>query len=506
MSSFFEVLFCLFGRKSPQEKEKRRLLLKIKKEIKHSRYKDYYKPSTREVMPRFAEMILDIDKTLSRIREDLLHAEESDILRSIVIEECMSDRMKKLVEKLSLENVKVRSSTLPAYELKKSVQLDIDELRSIFTDDWKRRVDETYRQIIALVWMVQYDYFSLLQKLDMHFSYDMNYKVNFLRTHIKFVSNDIKDFLSVAEGFDHHKDWNEVFEILRKYNVQNLMSVDHWQDFLKRLNNIFVSKILTLIICHGEDSPHWENMIISPKMSIANQYIVDLANTAMEELNSIINKSQVSQIDTLLKEVFGSPVVHGGAKYYTKESEKDLVSEGAGFIYIDAFNWIMAFEEAFFAEMNEICDTLLVYGQWNNKSQNKELSLVLQDICDTHLQLINFDNSLDTGGEIGNKIKTLTMRITKGTRAGKEKLVSMINETCKSVIENELQQLKILSKYLQRYSQGEANSWVMLNISNIKTVLKMVHDKNIDIENILQHLSSFFNLMKHAGFDIGEDT
>ncbi|GMO27631.1 MAG: hypothetical protein Ta2F_03230 [Termitinemataceae bacterium] len=504
MNSFQSLLTFLFGKTSPEEKQRRRLLKQITKDIKQSRYKTFYKTSTRNIMPDFALIMFDFNNTFTFMRASLAHAEQSEVLKQLVVDEFLNDHQKSLIDHLDISQIKKEGCEKPSYELERDVKGRIENLCDSFNEDLCLAIDKTYRQLISFVWLVNYDYFTLLQKLDTQFVNATNYKPHFYKINIGFVAEDIKDFLSIVETFDMESNWELIFKILKNFNVQNLITVGKWQNLLKRLHNILYSRILILIICHGEDDPYWNNNVIIPHKRISKEFLNETVDKAEEELETLTEQTKSKQIKGLLKKVFDTEDIPCIARYYTEETEKNIArSDALNFTYTEVYNWLLVFESTWYPILIDICDMIIVYGESNSRAVKQDLSTVLQDFTESNAKFNKFDSALSGTEEYGAKLKYFSTKVIQGQQGGASlaKFISKINSNAKEVIESELSQLKKIKNQIHKFSLLSGNT-LTGEIKNWRTIQKMLKEKKYDLENIALRMDNFFNLMKYAGFDI----
>jgi hypothetical protein len=512
----------LFGRRSDNGLSSEIKLKKLKKllkitalEIKKNKYKKFYKVSSKEILPAFGNFIFSIDSSVNLMQSSLSYAEQSIALKTIIIERHLTESQKEIISLLTKEYLLNENAELKKIgeqntqqKTDERIKMRVNELYARFDNEWCYTVNTEYRQTVSFIWFVCFDYLTILRT--MYPSYVQNSMQNiphFLKIKSKLICAGIKDFLAIAENLLRYKDWNNIFKILHSYNTHYLISESSWKDMLKNLNSVLGSHILSLIVSHSEDNPEWQNNPVMPNNKIAEAFIGNVSSGAQEAMDAIVSEIKQKKISEIILKIFdgsSAPVI---AKNFNQDILKNIPIDVRQSVKdIDAYNWMLSFDMLNFRVINDICDFLIVYGEWNDRAYCTELSSTLQELVDANLKLTEFDKDFSEDGYFGSKLKIYKKNMTQGAQKGDAliKLMQKADTYCKEVVSDELMQLKKTVALLSRCADFSSDK-ILGIIKNRSVIQKIFSEKHYNINDLSSKIEMLSKLMNHTGFILSPD-
>ncbi|WP_304224118.1 DUF5312 family protein [Gracilinema caldarium] len=450
---FLEKLLSLFTGGTDSESEKRRQLKQIARDLTKNKYK-FYKVRGEEVLGVFAKLFYDIYKILSPAQVFLQNADKSNQLKQIVIEFFMDKGMLELQERLSEESIKERAKTTTIKELAQQLNNELTNFIAGFDGERSSAIDRCYNQILTFVQLVNFDYFFLLKKFDANLSErNFTYKPQFEPIRGEYISDDIKDFLEVLYALDFEQDWKPVFSVLKTYKGVEVVALDQWSKLLNVFRDLKRSGIFELMVRHIDKNPTW-----MPKPHIPNEYILDAylqkTRTQVEVLiQQLVQERRNAKIDELAKLIFGTPAVSRLKNYTEKANAPFQKKMLGGFIHIQGLNYLKAFLLDFFKkDIRELCDLLLVRGQWSTNILSQQLSESYHELMAISEKLITFDDSLADDAEMGGRLRIAMAKADRDKEQLKyvRTLLKGINDEALKFITMSAQNLIVVGKNLKQ--------------------------------------------------------
>ncbi|MFQ3546734.1 MAG: DUF5312 family protein [Termitinemataceae bacterium] len=483
---FLEKLLSIFSSGSDSEAQKRRQLKQIARDISKNKYR-FYKPKGEEVQPIFAKLFYDIYKIVSPAQVFLQNADKSNQLKQIVIETFLSKDMLELQSRLSEESIKERAKTTPLKDLAQQVTSDLTSFMAAFDGQLSNAIDQCYTQILTFVHFVNFDYFFLLKKFDANLSErNFTYKPQFEPIRGEYVSDDIKDFLEVLYAMDLDKDWKEVFQALKTYKGVEVIAQEQWNKLINLFRDLKRSGIFELMVRHIDKNPAW-----MPKPLIPNEYILDAyqqkLKTQVEVLiQQLIQERRNAKIEELAKIVFGTPSISRLKNYTDKANMVFSKKMLGGFIHVQGLNYLKAFLLDYFKkDIRELCDLLLVRGQWSTNINSQQLSEAYHDLMSISDKLITFDDALADDGDMGQRLRIAMAKADRDKEQTKyvRTMLKGINDEALKLINSSAQDLIAIGKNLksvlddfQRSPHELIINWKELELASEKPIDQRITD------------------------------
>lgn len=448
----FQKLISIFTGGGDPEREKRRLLKEIAKELKKQKYK-FYKPKTKEAQPGLAKWIFSYYKLLGPANVMLQNIKESGAIKTILIESFLEEKQLDRLQRFDEDAIR---AAVEKTEIKKVAATLKEELVSFFAafdSETVKKINSTYNRLLVFLQVIDFDYYFMLKKFDSGLpERNFSYSPNFDSINGDYISDDLQDLLSVMHLVDAEADWDAVFDALHNYKGQDVLNRDEWKKAVKALIAIRKSNILLLIVKHLQDDPQYKVMIYPPQETIVEAYLNKLKTQVEMTIQKLLQEKRNSKIDGLAIKIFGTPAI-SRMKYYTEKANMVFSKKMlGGFIYLKPTNYLKAFLLDFVKkDLKSIIDILLIRGEWTTNVMSQQLSESFHHLLELSDQLLQFDETLAEEGEMGSKLKTLMGKADRDPNSMSvlKKLIKECNDKASLIIKNSAQNLIIVAKNLK---------------------------------------------------------
>lgn len=410
--NIFQKLIALFTGGNDPEKDKKRQLKNIQKELKKQRYR-FYKVRGEEVLPGFAKFMFNIYKVLGPAQTLLENAENSAALKAIMIESYLSKEQQETMANFTEEAIREKAKSVEVKKLASDLKEQMVNFFSVFDSQKIKEINSLYKNFLIFMQLVNFDYYFLLKKFDSQIpERSFSYSPNFDAISGEYVVEDLKDFVSILPLLEKDTDWNQLFDVLKIYkNEQEVVDRSEWNKLLKNILSVRQSEILPLMIKHIDKDPYYKISVYPPKEKIVEAYLTKLKTQTELTIQKIVQEKRTGQIEKLATMVFGAPSV-SRMKYYTERANDNFNKKRlAGFTYVVPMNYLKAFLLDYVKkDVKEIVDTLLIKGKWTTNITSQQLSDSLHSLLEVSNKVLQFDESLSEEGKVGSKLKNLAHR------------------------------------------------------------------------------------------------
>lgn len=452
--SFFDKILSVFVNLSDPDRQKKRLLRAIGKNLTKDRYK-FYKPRGKEIQPSFGRFLYEIYKAISVVKKLVQTSDTSGSLKMVVIDLMMDERQQRLRE--ALDERKIRESVRNAdlKHVSDQVKETMINLVGSFDANKVKQINTTYGNLRAFVEFCHFDYYFTLKKFDSAISEDsFTYKPKFESIDAEYLIDDIKDFLDVAALLPVEADWDAVFDVLAAYRNVETVDRDQWQKIWKTLRNVIDSGVLEEIVRHGSDDPYWSVSAKGANHRIVEPYLTEIKNNVEETLQKIANERRNNKIEQLVKQVFGTTVVARTKNYTEKANMQFQRLESGGYAHVYAANYLKAYLlDVFKKDIREIVqDLLIVRGKWVTNVQAQQISDAYHGVLSVSEQLIKLDEELGDEGEVGQKMRRAMGRVVDRDRSSQKfirEILDQVNTQVSNMVNEAAQNLIIIGKNLK---------------------------------------------------------
>ncbi|MDR1972308.1 MAG: DUF5312 domain-containing protein [Treponema sp.] len=406
-SGFLRRLFTFFHHE--KDSGKARLLKKLGKDIKGSRFSRFYKVKPMEIEPPMGKYFYDMYKALSHAQVFLQNAVKSPQLKQITVENFLDMQHLDARQRLNADYVAERAKTMPIAEVSHLLKGDLTLLSDAFDTDFMTRVDMCYNRILSLIHLADFDYYLFLRKFDPAIlERNFNGVPRFKPVRGSLLVEAIKDFLEVSYPVETELDWTIPLQILRTYkNGMDVVKANEWAAVLSSLRELRRSSILELMVQHISQDPRWE---FKPRITaehIAAAYLEERRQEVESALSGFLHSQKQNQVNALAQELFGDSGIQRFQHYTEKDNEVFIQKGLKGFTYTQSLNYLKVFLVDFFRlDMQDLCELLLIRGHWSSMEQSKEMSEIFHALLDNTNHLLALEQSLGENGEKGANIRT----------------------------------------------------------------------------------------------------
>jgi hypothetical protein len=417
---FLDNIVAIFSGANDPETNKKKRIRQVARALAQNRYSRFYRIKSEELDA--AKFFYDIYKIVSPAQVFLQSAAKSDQLKVICIEFFLDKKLKALCERLSSASIEERAKTGRVKELAGAVKQELAALQAGFDNTLITNIDACYNTIVSFVRFVSFDYFFLLKKFDPNVNErNFNYQPRFQPVRGAELVEELKDFMELSASVEAEQDWKAPLAVLKLYKEgMDVVNPDHWGKVIRLLRDVGRSRIFELVVQHISKDPLFQPVSIPPDERLADKFL-DAKRTEIEDaLNKIQNDKRSAQIDQLAKSIFGSAGVERMEYYTAKNNELFLKKNFDGFTKIAGINYLKAFLLDFFKkEMRELCDLLLIRGQWTSSVLSQQMSNSFHEIMGLAEKILTFDAALSDKGEHGSRLKQSLAKVDRDKGQGK---------------------------------------------------------------------------------------
>jgi len=433
--------------------EKQNMLKGIAKELSQSKYSKYFRIRTEEVDPSFMSFLFSVYKTIYPIKLFMKDEEKMAQLRHFTVESCIDPNIKETINRLDPAYLEGKLKVATGEEVIKAIQADMNLLINQFDQNHRTTVNHRYELASTLNRLVNYNFLGFFKKFDPHFV-DGSFLVEPKFPAIKaiLIIDQMGDFLTATHALRPEEDWNGLLNILKKCEGHDLVVVDQFNNMLKTLREIHTSKIIELLIQYTLRNPVWQFKQTTINETIGDVWLEAKKKEATAFITKINNTKKAGQIASLTRQVFESTDFVRLENYNVPVSEAYRKRRVDYFIYAEAINFLKAFMDDYLEkEIKELCDILLIRGQWTNNVMAREMSDAFHTVEDTSSSINDLDTVLSEDGADGSRLRAAMLRIDRDPTQARyiNSIVSKVNDEAIGIINEAVQALIIVGKHMK---------------------------------------------------------
>ncbi|MDC7228073.1 MAG: DUF5312 family protein [Spirochaetales bacterium] len=445
-SGFLDKIFSILGRASDPEREKKRQLKELNKQLRKHKYK-FYRPKQEEALSALAKFFYEIYSIVGPAKLLLDHAEASVVLKTIIIENTLTE--KQLEMRASFEDSEIRAAVEESGGNVKfvtdSLKSDLVNFFSIFDTSRVQSINTTFNLMSIFLDFITFDYYFFLRKFDSRFpENDFMYNPRFEDINGEYIVEDLKDFLVLIPYLELDSPWDNLLDVLSAYKGTDIMNRKDWQKLLRKIRDVRQSKVLELMVKVLDKDPGFTYKVQRPSKRIVEDYLNKLKSQVELSIHKILKEQRNGKIDSLAKKIFGTNAV-SRMKYYTEKANLAFAKKMlGGYIYIAPMNYLKAFLVDFCKkDIREISDILLIRGKWTTNISSQQLSEAFYGLMATSEELITFDENLSEEGDRGALINKLVKR-----RDADKSNITLLRKELKEVNNEALRLINVTGNHL----------------------------------------------------------
>lgn len=499
--SFFQSFFSsLFGNSNP-EADKKRKLRNIAKAISKSKYKSFYKPSTVEMQAPFGKFIYDIYKTIAPAQIMFKNLPNPSIFTRHIINYILSDNQRKIEEQLDEQKILEVSRKLPMKELKKQVELKLQEFINEFNDEKALCAENLSKSFTLFKAFCTFDYYLIIRKFDSSYrEFNFNTTPRLEKINAEYVLNDLKDFMEIAYAMtDNSIDWQTLFAMIKSSQQKEVISYNNWKKILEKIKSIQASRSLDLIVQHIGQETGYSTKPISDFRSVLEPYIENFENETKALLQKIESEQKENKASNLSVQIFGASDTQN-LKYYIPSFNAVLEKKNLEVIvYAEPLNYLKTFLlEYLKKDIREYYEIVVIRGQWDSRL-SAPISNAYQELLKTSEMITAFDENFSEEGSMGMKIKTLLPKTAHDASAESiiNRVVSDANDEARGYIITSTQNLVVIAKTIKQLLEDFSKEKHLI-VQNWKELEKFfdVPFKDFSV-NIYKKIYLFVQLMQN---------
>ncbi len=467
-------LFSLLGGDEDPLRARRRLLRDIAKQLKGS-HRKLYRPKSGEALPAMANFFYEIYSVVGPVQAILDRAESSSVLKNIIIENTLDATQLELQRYLGEEAIGARTATMGAKELATDLKQKLVSYVALFDSDRVKRINSVYELLSVFLELLRFDYHFLLKKFDQELpERDFKYLPHFVQTNGEYLTEELKDFLSVIHLVDPNADWDSLFNGLKEYRQVEIVPRSDWKRALRLIAEIRKSRELELVVKFAEHDPYFKVKVVNLGENIVEDHLAKIKATAEATLQKISQRNRDKKIEMLTKTVFGAPPGERTKNYTEKESGLFTSRMLTGYLYAPHLNFLKVFLLDYFKkDIREIADLLLVRGHWSTPLMSQQLSESFHILLEISDELLAFDGSLSETEDMGIRVHALLRKADRDKAALKilREVLKEVNATALALIQKSAKNLVSLGMSLKIVldDHGKSAHELILNWKEIET-------------------------------------
>ncbi|MDR0689258.1 MAG: DUF5312 domain-containing protein [Spirochaetaceae bacterium] len=449
-------VFSFISGDNEPDSDKKILLRQVLKEIGQNKYSKFYKPKSEEYEPAFAQFFYDLYKTIYPAQVFLQNTEKITLLRHITIEAFMDKTAKESVRRLNLNAIEERARITAPKDLIAQLKEDLFTLTDTFDANRINTANRCYNLILAFIQFVGFDFFMLLRKFDLSLrSGNFDVPPKFTAVKADSLVQDLENFQMVSRALEPVADWKNVFIIFKACQMP-LIPPEQWSILLQNLRDVKSSGIIDLTVQYSIKNPIW---IVKPKIpneQAVNSWLEIKRNEVQDYINKIVNTQRNDQIEALAKGIFGTSDITRLQYYTDKNGEIYRKKNLETFTHALGLNYLLAFIVDYLEkEVQELCDILLVRGQWTNNTSSREMSDSFHQVMELTEEILALDETLSDKGDNGSRLKGALLRVDRDKTQVRyiNSIIGNINEEAQDLITSAAQSLIVVGKHLKNLAE-----------------------------------------------------
>ena len=433
--------------------EKQSMLKAIAKDLNQNKFGKFFRVRTEEADPSLLSFLFSVYKAIYPVKLFMKDENNMAHFRHLTVESCIDGDIKETINRLDQVNLDERAKTMPGEQLISAIQDDMDLLTSQFDYSRIKTVNSRYELAGALSQLVKYNFPGFFKKFDPHFA-DGSFLVEpkFPAVKTILIIDQIGEFLTVTQPLKPEDDWYGIFGLFKIINGSDLVNQEQFISMIKTLREVHTSKILELMVQYTLRNPVWQYRHITFNETIAEAWLEAKKDEALRYIYKINDAKKNNQISALVKEIFESADVNRLEHYNVPMSEMLRKKNVEPYFYAEGLNYLKAFMDDYIEkEVKELCDILLIRGQWTNNSMSKEMSEALHSLLEISPQIIDMETVLSEDGSDGSRLRAAMLRIDRDQTQARyiNSIVAKENDEALEIINEAAQSLIVIGKQLK---------------------------------------------------------
>jgi hypothetical protein len=493
-----EKMISFFSGDSNENLSDKEMVLKQRlKELGENKYARFFRPKTDEADPALGQFFHTLYKMILPIRTFMKDIAKVTRLRQLVLEAFIDSGIVEMVKRINPAEIQERSKTTPPAELAAQIRADVDKLNAGFDDARITRINRCYNLVMVIFQLANFDYPGLLKKFDSNFTEGpFSGDPKFYPAKTLAVAKDLGEFIAVSQHISPDNDWKNLLKLLKSCAGKDLISEDQFAQLLIGLRDVINSKILLLMVQYGSKNPVWSCKPRIPDEHIAEGWLGARTSKAQECISKINNSEKNKQINILIKEIFDHEEFEQLENYTVTKSDTYRKRELSYYIYAEGLNYLSIFLDDYLEkDLHELCDILLIRGQWTNNTSSKEMSAALHQLLDLPAEIVRLDGMLADDGPDGSRLKASLLRIDRDKTQARyiNSIIDNINESALDLLNIAIQQFSVIGNHLNELVEDVPKkhpdlirNWRELNLVSKEPLAQQITTDYTKIDRFVQ--------------------
>ncbi|MDR2376605.1 MAG: DUF5312 family protein [Treponema sp.] len=450
-------VFSLLGKENEPLSDKDMLIKQTIRELAQNKYAKFYRVKSEEVDPSLAQYIYAIYKTIYPAQVFIDEVENSGQLKRSVIEYFMPPQAQETARKLSNEAITERAKITNPAVLVKQLEEDYRVLTTTFDGDRVIAADKCYNLITVFSRFVRFDFVSFLKKFDSAMLEGIfTAPLKFAAVRADMLTDELGTFYTAIASLNPQDDWKTAFSVLRTIKGgTDCIPYDQWTALLLNLGDLKQSKIIEYIVRHAAKNPIWDGKQQNPSVKLGAAWLEEKREDVWKQIGVITESQRSAQIEILLRAIFGE-IDTTRLTYYNERTSGIYTGKGLdGFVYAAALNYLTAFLQDFFSkEIQEICDIVLIRGQWTSNTGSLQMSEGFHGALETIPSIIELDETLSEKGSNGPRLRGALLRVDRDRTQARyiASIINTIDEEALGIVKSTAAHIITVGKYMKALS------------------------------------------------------
>ncbi|MDR3275748.1 MAG: hypothetical protein LBT11_00830 [Treponema sp.] len=460
-------VFSFIAGGNEDDTDRRILLQKLQRDLSQNKYARFYKVRSEEFESDLAQVFHSLSKMLYPLQALIQDKIRLNWLKTVTVETFLSPAAREAVRRLSPQAIEQRSaseSQRSANESQGDKGLALTgELKGdlqVMTDAFDRgritAIDRCYTLIQALLRLAGFNYTALLAKFDEHFQAHPGYEPKFGSAKAAGLVKDLAAFMLLIPPLDPNGDWKNAAGIVNTVAGAQVLDLESFAGMVRTLRDLQGSGILDLMVQYTIKNPLWVQVSKVPEEHLAETWLEIKRAEAQKVIGRIVESQRDVLIASQAVSVFGVAEVNR-LNYYTLKFSESIRRRGLdGFVYAPGINYLAAFLEDFQSrELQELCDIVLVRGQWTSQALSREMSEALYAVKGLSGGIVDLDESLGEAGRDGPRLNTALLRVDHDPAQARyiAAMVDGIDERALELINIAAQAYNVMARHLRNLAE-----------------------------------------------------
>lgn len=467
--SFFQSLFSsLFGGNNPDAERKKRLKT-IAKNFSKCKYHNLYKPGAMEMTGNFGKLMYELYKAISPAQVYFKNTQNPNIFKAQIINYNLSENQLTLLEHFDEQKILDVARKVPVSKVSAQLLSELQTFSNEFDSERVAKIENLYKTFTLFKDFCCFDFYVVIKKYDGAFQeFNFNAVPKLEKITAEYILDDLKDFITVSYAItDDSVVWTDLFEMFRKTQGKELVSIGTWKKIIAKIKSIQTSRAFDMIIQLISQNPTEAVKINVRSETIVEPYLDKIQNEVHSTLDKIETQQKESKASNLCLQIFGPSTPQNLVNYVTGFNalleKKDLeILE-----YTEPLNYLKTFLIEFVKkEVREFYDVVVIRGQWD-ASLSAPTSNAYQELLKISDQISKFDEEFAEEGPIGIKIKTLLPKTAhdSGAESIINRVVSDSNDQAKGYLVTSTQNLILIGRTIKQLIEdyGQPKPTIVMN-------------------------------------------